>query len=409
MNTSTPQPHTDLHDRPVQEKPVVWIKGARLNNLKNVEVVIPKNKLIVVTGLSGSGKSSLIMDTLYAEGQRRYVESLSSYARQFLNRMKKPEVDFIRGICPAIAIEQKTSGRNARSTVGSMTEIYDLLRLLFARAGQTISPVSGDAVRKQDVTDVVTYISELEDDRKIVISAPIDHIYHNRKKRQVLEILLQKGFTRFLIEGSIHQIQESLESQDPSLDQPLMNGKTDFRILVDRLISKKNDQENLKRAADSIQTAFTLGEGICTLRIDNEEEVTFSRRFELDGIQFVEPSPQLFNFNNPFGACPRCEGYGRIIGIDNRKVIPDARLSVYEGAVACWSGEKSEKWLQQLVATADQFEFPIHRPVKDLSPDQYELLWNGNSYFRGINQYFDELLEKTYKIQVPRPHNLSRM
>ncbi len=375
----------------------IHIKGARSNNLKDIELLIPKGKLVVVTGLSGSGKSSLIMDTLYAEGQRRYVESLSSYARQFLNRMKKPEVDFIKGICPAIAIEQKVTTSNARSTVGSLTEIYDYLRLLFARIGKTYSPKSGKIVKKHEVGDVINYVKGLDIGTKIFLTIPIQKKYE-RTIQQDLELLLQKGYTRVLINGETHYIEEVIEQKTIKLAQDSRKLKKKVEVLIDRFVVN-DDEENLKRIADSVLTAFSESEGECILRMTDGKVKNFNNRFELDGIQFLEPTHQLFNYNNPYGACPKCEGYGRVLGIDPDKVIPNKKLSLYEGAILCWKGEKGNQWLQRLLTNAHKFDFPVHRPYEDLSEAQQELVWSGNEYFWGINEYFQELEEKTYKIQ----------
>ena len=384
----------------IDERDFIHIQGARLNNLKNINVVIPKNQLVVVTGLSGSGKSSLIMDTLYAEGQRRYVESLSSYARQFLNRMKKPEVDYIKGLCPAIAIEQRVGNRNARSTVGSMTEIYDLLRVLYARIGKTISPISGKEVHKQSVSDVVDGIMELEEGSRLHICAPFDHQDPERTLSQELNLLIQKGFTRIMQKNKMLYIDDFVAEGKKVLDKKLREVQKDYQVLIDRVVVKKEDEENLKRIADSVQTAYQESEGLCLIYIEGKKKpLRYSNRFELDGLEFPELSPQLFNFNNPYGACPRCEGYGRVIGIDRNKVLPDPSLSVYEGAIACWSGEKSSVWLDRLLLNADQFDFPIHRPVNQLEKAEIDLLFGGNSYFEGIDAYFSELESKTYKIQ----------
>ncbi|MEN0003179.1 MAG: excinuclease ABC subunit A, partial [Bacteroidota bacterium] len=359
-------------------KNVIRIKGAKGNNLKNVDLDIPKNKLVVVTGVSGSGKSSITMDTLYAEGQRRYVESLSSYARQFLMRMKKPEVDYIKGICPAIAIEQKVSTRNARSTVGTLTEIYDYLRLLFARIGQTFSPISGDRVKKHEVSDVTDFIQQFEEGTRVQLFAPLPLKYKERQLKQELDLLLKKGYTRIKYQSKLQQIQDFLESTDPILEQTLEQFESnDFLVLIDRFAVKQEDEENRKRIADSVQTAFYESEGDCIVEVLEHETKAFNNRFELDGILFIEPTPHLFNFNNPFGACPTCEGFSQVMGIDENKVIPNPSLSVYEGAVACWKGEKYGRWLEKLVANAHHFDFPIHTPYQDLSRAQQRLLWKG--------------------------------
>ena len=382
------------------EKGKILIKGARANNLNNIDLDIPKNKLVVVTGVSGSGKSSITMDTLYAEGQRRYVESLSSYARQFLMRMKKPDVDYIKGICPAIAIEQKVSTRNARSTVGSLTEVYDFLRLLYARIGRTFSPVSGEQVRKHEVADVVKYIHSFREGSRIQLLIPLQQKYKERTLNKELNLLLQKSYTRVLIDGELIRIEDLLEDEkfDAQLPVTAYEDKN-LGILIDRFAVKKNDEENIKRIADSIQTAFYESEGECIVDVVGKEQLGFNNRFELDGLEFLEPSPHLFNYNNPYGACPNCEGYGKVMGIDEKKVIPDPTKSVYESAIACWRGEKSGQWLAKLSSNAHHFDFPMHRPVQDLTKAERKLLWTGNSYFDGLNNYFGELESKTYKIQ----------
>ncbi len=374
----------------------IFIKGAKANNLKNVDLSIPKNKLVVVTGVSGSGKSSITIDTLFAEGQRRYVESLSSYARQFLMRMKKPEVDYIKGICPAIAIEQKVSTSNARSTVGTLTEVYDYLKILFARIGKTFSPISGKEVKKHQVTDVVDFILSQKEGTKIQILIPIQKKY-DRTIQKELDLLLQKGYTRIFDGKELRRIEDILEGDKRILKKKTQ--KSDWTILIDRVAVKKNDEEDRKRIADSVQIAFVESEGDCIINIDMKKNVAFNHRFELDGILFDEPSVHLFNYNNPFGACKICEGYGKVMGIDENKVIPNMSLSVMDDCVACWRGEKGQKWKQRLVRNAHKFDFPIHRPYKDLSDDEKVLLWDGNTHFWGINAYFDELEEKTYKIQ----------
>jgi len=378
-------------------KKLIHIKGATGNNLKNIELYLPKNQLIVVTGLSGSGKSSLIMDTLYAEGQRRYVESLSSYARQFLSRMKKPEVEFIKGICPAIAIEQKTTSSNARSTVGSLTEIYDYLRLLYARIGKTISPVSGEEVKKHEVRDVVDFILSFDEGTKVALYIPIQKKY-DRNIQQDLSLLVQKGYTRVFYNDELQYIEDVLSSKDKLLKSSSLKDGDKFKVLIDRFVVN-DDEENIKRISDSVLTAFQESEGECLVDIIGKEQRNFNNRFELDGILFLEPSHQLFNYNNPYGACPKCEGYGKILGIDPDKVIPDDSRSVYDEAIAPWRGEKGSMWLDQLVNSAHKFDFPIHRPYKDLTDAEKDLLWEGNKYFDGIDQYFESLREKTYKIQ----------
>jgi len=376
----------------------IHIKGANTNNLKNVELRLPKNKLIVVTGVSGSGKSSLVMDTLYAEGQRRYVESMSSYARQFLGRMKKPEVDFIKGISPAIAIEQKVSSSNARSTVGSLTEIYDYLRLLYARAGKTISPVSGDLVKRHQVSDVIDHLKKQKEGTKVALYAPLTPYDRERLLKKELELLMQKGYTRISWKGELTYIEEFLESKSKDLSKSVDVSAKNIDILIDRFVVN-DDEENIKRIADSVNTAFYEGGGTSILDIIDKKRIAFNNKFELDGITFLEPSPQLFNYNNPYGACKKCEGYGMVLGIDPKKVIPNHSISVYEGAIACWKGESHGRWLEQLTYAADKFDFPIHTPYNDLSQDQKEVLWTGNDYFDGINEFFEALQSKSYKIQ----------
>ena len=377
----------------------IFIKGARANNLKNVSLQIPKNQLVVVTGVSGSGKSSITMDTLFAEGQRRYVESLSSYARQFLMRMKKPDVDYIRGICPAIAIEQKVSTANARSTVGTLTEVYDYLRLLYARIGRTFSPVSGQEVKKHEVADVVDYIMQMEEGSRVQLFAVVPTKYHDRILGAELQLLLQKGYTRVLWEGELQDIQDLMESGEAALKKRLDKQKEELLILVDRFVVKADDEENTKRIADSVQTTFYESEGDCHVITLDGERKSFNNRFELDGMIFLEPSPQLFNFNNPYGACPKCEGFSLVMGIDEKKVIPNPALSLYEGAIACWKGERYGRWLDKFLRVAHEFEFPVHTAYQDLSRAEQRLIWKGNKYFKGINAFFEELQEKMYKIQ----------
>lgn len=376
---------------------VIHIKGARSNNLKDIELHIPKNQLIVVTGLSGSGKSSLVIDTLYAEGQRRYVESLSSYARQFLNRMKKPEVDYIKGLCPAIAIEQKVSTSNARSTVGSLTEIYDYLRLLYARIGITYSPVSGNQVKKHEVSDVVDYITQLDESTKVQLTIGLRNKY-DRTLRQDLDMLLQKGYNRIQYKGELAFIEDFVTQHEALLNAKTTEHAEDIKILIDRFTARR-DEENLFRIGDSILTAFGEGQGELEIQIIGGATQVFNNRFELDGMTFIEPTHQLFNYNNPYGACPKCEGYGKVLGIDPDRVIPDQTRSVYDGAVMCWRGEKGQQWLDRLVESADDIGFPIHRPYKDLTAGQKKLLWTGNKSFWGIDEFFEELQSKLYKIQ----------
>ncbi len=376
-------------------KDAILIKGARVHNLKNITVEIPRNKLVVVTGVSGSGKSSLTIDTLFAEGQRRYAESLSAYARQFMARMNKPDVDYIKGLCPAIAIEQKVVTRTPRSTVGSMTEIYDYLRLLFARVGKTISPVSGKQVKKDDVKDVLEAINELKEGDKVLILVPFRQL-KNRDAKEELNILLQKGFSRLYINKEVVKIDDLLE-QEGNLASRIPHLK--FYILIDRLVVKQFDEDDLHRIADSAGTAFYEGEGEMMIEVNADKQTHFSNKFELDGIKFEEPVPNLFSFNNPYGACPTCEGFSQVLGIDADLVIPDKRLSVYEGAVAPWKGEKLVWWKDQFVKGAKKFDFPVHKPIMDLTKQQYEALWKGHGDVYGINGFFDEVERNLYKVQ----------
>ncbi len=369
-------------------KQYIIVKGARVHNLKDVDVAIPRNQLIVITGVSGSGKSSLSIDTIFAEGQRRYVESLSSYARQFLNRINKPDVDYIKGICPAIAIEQKVVSRSSRSTVGSLTEIYDYLRLLFARVGKTYSPISGKQVKKLEVSDMVDYMLKMKQGTKVYILAPVNP--GSRPLSKELDLLLQKGFSRLWIDGEIKHI-EDLKPRG------LKNKK--LKLLVDRLAVDKKDEEQQKRMADSVQTALYEGDGHCFIQEVDGKERAFSGNFELDGMLFNEPTPHFFSYNSPYGACQKCEGWGSVIGIDENLVIPDPSLSVYEDAIACWKGEKMQEYKNQLIDAAEHFDFPIHRPIAELSKEQYAVLWEGNEYFTGLNEFFKYLETKGYKIQ----------
>ncbi|MEX6687554.1 excinuclease ABC subunit UvrA [Danxiaibacter flavus] len=373
----------------------ITVKGARVHNLKNVTVDFPRNKLIVVTGVSGSGKSSLTIDTLFAEGQRRYAESLSAYARQFMARMVKPDVDYIKGLCPAIAIEQKVITRTPRSTVGSMTEIYDYLRLLYARVGKTISPVSGKEVRKDDVADVINYIKEVPHGGRIVIIVRFKQ-HAKRDAKEELNILVQKGFSRLYIDRQPERIEDLLELTDKELKKKLTAGAY---VLVDRIVAKDFDEDDIHRLSDSVGTAFYEGEGEMFLEVNGEELHHFSNKFELDGMQFEEPVPNLFSFNNPFGACPTCEGFSQVLGLDEDLIIPDKRLSVYESAVAPWKGEKLGWWRDQFVKGARSIDFPIHKPVMDLTPSQYNLLWKGQGNVYGIDDFFKEVEQNLYKVQ----------
>lgn len=374
-------------------KEYILIKNAHIHNLKNVDVAIPRNKLVVVTGLSGSGKSSLAFDTLYAEGQRRYVESLSSYARQFLGRMDKPEVEYIKGISPAIAIEQKVISRNPRSTVGTTTEIYEYLKLLFARVGKTYSPISGELVKRHQVSDVVEMVEKWEEGQKLMVSAPVE-IPKGRNFYDQLKILQQQGYTRIQFRGNVEQISVVMEMKG-------LEKEKEVQVMIDRLVVQKV-HEFEGRISDSVQTAFFEGKGICHIHEileEGEKIYEFSNKFELDGITFEEPTLNLFTFNNPFGACKRCDGFGTIIGIDPDLVIPDKSKSVFEDAIACWKGEKMGEWKDQLIVNAHQFNFPVHKPINDLSESEKELLWTGNEYFEGLNRFFEEVESQAYKIQ----------
>jgi len=399
MSAKTKKPSASLQDHS-SEKDSIYIKGARTHNLKNVSVNIPRNQFTVVTGVSGSGKSSLTIDTLFAEGQRRYAESLSAYARQFLSRMPAPDVDYIKGLCPAIAIEQKVITRTPRSTVGSMTEIYDYFRLLFARIGRTISPVSGREVRKDDVADIVRFILDQKGSSKIFLLAKFK-LQQNRDILEELNILVQKGFARIFIfdkkEPETLLIEDILEENEAALKKKFKKEHT--YVLIDRLVKKDFDEDELHRIADSANTAFYEGEGEVFVAVDNKEPAHFSNKFELDGIRFEEPVPNLFSFNNPYGACPTCEGFGQVLGIDPDLVVPDKRLSIYEGAVAPWKGEKMVWWKDQFVRGASGFNFPIHKPFADLTDEQVLQLWNGNKYVQGIHDFFADIESHLYKVQ----------
>lgn len=412
----------------------IIIKGARIHNLKNINVAIPRNLFVVITGLSGSGKSSLAFDTLYAEGQRRYVESLSSYARQFIGRMDKPDVDYIKGISPAVAIEQKVNTRNPRSTVGTSTEIYDYLKLLFARIGKTLSPISGKEVKRHSVEDVMNSLLAYPEGTKVVLSSPL-FLHAGRTIVEELNVLLQKGFVRVIISDTVYKVEELLEKGESSFLKQLaeslgLHSKPDkagkkkkkaedqvaeedagnetkaqnlIKVIIDRFSIIKDDEANNSRIADSLQTAFFEGHGDCTAEIFLEEkksdQINFSTKFELDGISFEEPSTQLFSFNNPYGACKRCEGFGSIIGIDEDLVIPDKSLSVYDGAIVCWRGDKMKEWNEKLIKTSYKFDFPIHRPIYNLTIEERNLLWKGNEYFEGLNDFFKWVEAQAYKIQ----------
>ena len=373
----------------LEPKNNILIKGAQIHNLKNLSVVIPRNKLVVITGLSGSGKSSLAFDTLYAEGQRRYVESLSSYARQFLGRLDKPKVEYIKGIAPAIAIEQKVNTTNARSTVGTSTEIYDYIKLLFARIGKTFSPISGQEVKKDNVSDVINRVKGFTLESKWLLLSPI-HLETDRQLEDKLKALLQQGFARILVNNEMVRLDE--------LEQHSLDNK-DILLIIDRIIVKE-EEDFYNRLADAVQTAFFEGKGSCYLQdLDSKKRIEYSANFELDGITFLEPNPHLFSFNNPYGACPTCEGYGNIIGIDVELVIPNSSLSVFENAIFPWRGESMSWYRDQLVNNAYKFDFPIHKPYFELTEQQKELIWKGNKYFTGLDEFFKELEEKNYKIQ----------
>jgi excinuclease ABC subunit A len=374
-------------------KKFIIIKGARVNNLKNLSVAIPRYKLVVITGLSGSGKSSLAFDTLYAEGQRMYVESLSSYARQFLGRMEKPEVDYIRGVSPAIAIEQKVNTKNPRSTVGTTTEIYDYFKLLFSRVGKTFSPVSGLEVGRDSVETVVSYLQTLAEGIRVMIMAPFKQ-NEDRDYETELKILLQKGFTRMVQGPDLLYIEEMLEGKLPK------RSPADTYVLIDRASINKDEEDNQFRLADSVQTAWFEGDGVCVLRQPNETDRIFSERFEQDGIAFEVPSINFFSFNNPYGACKTCDGFGKILGIDEDLIIPDKSLSVFEGAIACWKGDAIKlEWLTPLLKNGIKFDFPIYRPWIDLTDEERKLVWDGNKYFNGLHSFFQFLEENSYKIQ----------
>ncbi len=371
----------------------IIIKGARQHNLKNIDVAIPRNKMVVVTGLSGSGKSSLAFDTLYAEGQRRYVESLSAYARQFLGRLEKPQVDYIKGISPAIAIEQKVISRNPRSTVGTITEIYDYFKLLFARIGKTYSPVSGKLVKRDTVSDVVNFIAELPVESKVLVLSRVKE-QKDRPFQKQLDLLSQQGFSRAIINEQIQKINE--------IDFKTVKKNAEVFLLIDRLVTQPDDEDFMNRSADSVQTAFFEGDGECFIWVEAEGKYkrhVFSNKFELDGITFEEPNVNFFTFNNPIGACKTCEGFGSVIGIDPDLVIPNKSLSVYDGAIVCWNGEVMSQYKTQLVKSAHKFSFPVHKPVAELSKKDYELLWSGNQYFDGLDAFFKMLEKETYKIQ----------
>ncbi len=390
MNNITFSHKIDLDQ--LDARTYIIVKGARVNNLKNLSVAIPRNQLVVITGLSGSGKSSLAFDTLFAEGQRMYVESLSAYARQFLGRMEKPAVDYIRGLAPAIAIEQKNHTKHPRSTVGTSTEIYDYLKLLYARVGITYSPVSDQQVTKDSASDVVDYIQQHQEGTKVMVLAPLE-MTQNRNLVDTLKIELGKGFTRVMQGGALLLIEECIK--DPNK----LDAKEALYLLIDRIVVNKHDENNQFRIADSVQTAFFEGEGVCLIEVFGAVRRTFSDRFERDGITFEVPSVNFFSFNNPYGACRTCEGFGKILGIDEDKVIPNKRLSIYEGAIVPWQSSAMQKWLDPLIKQSIKFDFPIHKPYNELSIAQKKLLWTGNKFFKGLNAFFEYLAGHTHKIQ----------
>ena len=365
----------------------ILIKGASLHNLKNIDVAIPRNKLVVITGLSGSGKSSLAFDTLFAEGQRRYVESLSSYARQFLGRLNKPKVDYIKGISPAIAIEQKVNSTNPRSTIGTSTEIYDYLKLLFARIGKTFSPISGEEVKKQTVADVIDFIKSIELNSKLLLLSPV-HIPDDRSVLQTLKILAQQGYSRIKYKNEVIRIEDISEEIEH-----------DFFLVIDRIVVK-NDEDFYNRLGDAVQTSFFEGKGACIIEnIKTNSQTLFNNKFELDAMLFLEPNTHLFSFNNPYGACPSCEGYGNVIGIDEDLVIPNTSLSIFEDAILPWKSDSFSEFKNDLINNAFKFNIPIHKPWFELSETQKQLVWNGNETFNGLHSFFKYLEEKSYKIQ----------
>jgi excinuclease ABC subunit A len=375
-----------LNIETLNTKDYIIIQGARLHNLKHISVAIPRNKLVVITGLSGSGKSSLAFDTLYAEGQRRYVESLSSYARQFLGRLNKPKVDSIKGISPAIAIEQKVNATNPRSTVGTSTEIYDYLKLLYTRIGRTYSPISGNEVKKDSLTDILDFIKSFPEGEKLLLLAPI-HLEEGRTIENKLQALSQQGYSRIKQNGNVIRIDDYKDNAESTL------------LVVDRVITK-NDEDFYNRLADAIEIAFFEGNGELYIEIlSNNKSREFNNRFEADGTTFLEPNVHLFSFNNPYGACPTCEGYGDVIGIDHDLVVPNTALSVYENAIFSWRGESMSWYRDQLVNAAYKFDFPIHKPWFELTEKQKQLVWDGNEHFEGLSEFFTYLESKSYKIQ----------
>jgi excinuclease ABC subunit A len=374
----------------INTKTHIVIKGAKVHNLKNIDVSIPRNKFVVITGLSGSGKSSLAFDTLFAEGQRRYVESLSSYARQFLGKIEKPDVDHIYGIAPAIAIEQKVNTVNKRSTVGTSTEIYDYLKLLFARIGITYSPISGNEVKRDRPDSIVEYINNHKNGTKVILLSEIATTPKTIKEQ--VELLIKQGFSRIWLNGEVVRLDK--------IDIKSFKAKT-LALLIDRFVIN-DDADNISRIYDSVETAFFEGKGECKVIIIEDEKSkvkSFNNRFEADGMEFHEPNAHFFSFNNPVGACKTCEGYGSVIGIDKNLIIPNKNLSVYDNAIVCWKGDKMQKWKNELVMSAMEFDFPIHKPFYELTSEQQQLVWTGNKYFKGLNKFFKKIEAKSYKIQ----------
>ena len=379
---------------PVEEldpKKHIIIKGARVHNLKNIDVAIPRNKLVVITGLSGSGKSSLAFSTLYAEGQRRYVESLSSYARQFLGKVEKPDVDYIKGVAPAIAIEQKVNTTNSRSTVGTTTEIYDYLKLMYARVGKTISPTTGKEVSRDQLEDVVNFILGLPQKARVYLIAPIN-LKAIKSSENKIQLLLQQGFSRALVKGKVEMLEDLVPDEKKF---------SVLEIIVDRFVINEAIEDEEGRIGDSVETTFYEGKSNCVVAYEVEGKLKvkkFNNLFEEEGKEFLEPSVHLFSFNNPIGACPKCEGFGKVIGIDEDVVIPNKALSVYQNAIACWKGEKMQVWKDSLIRNAEKFGFPIHKPIFELNAEQYETLWSGNRHFKGLDDFFSYLSSKSYKI-----------
>ena len=367
----------------------IIIKGAKLHNLKNINVVIPRNKLVVITGLSGSGKSSLAFDTLYAEGQRRYVESLSSYARQFLGKLHKPKVDYIKGISPAIAIEQKVNSTNPRSTVGTSTEIYDYIKLLFARIGKTYSPISGKIVKKHTVTDVTNFVKTFKEETKLLLLCPII-INEDRDLKTVLKVLSQQGYARIKYEDEIYRIDDLPTNK---------KNYNDLKLVIDRVVVR-DDEDFYNRLSDAIQTAFFEGNGVCIIQdVSNNTLTEFNNKFELDGVLFYEPNTHFFSFNNPYGACSTCEGYGDVVGIDEDLVIPNTGLSIYNDAIYPFRTDAYRHYKDELITHAYKYDIPIHKPWFELTEEQKSIVWKGNKSFYGIHHFFSALEEKSYKIQ----------